>query len=101
MEKENPDGIDRRSFLKGMGAASASAALSGCGVAEKLLTGEYTDEFLQGHFREMSADEIERVRNRLADKYREKYGRDFVVGAEPPYPNVLFAYGLDISRCIG
>jgi molybdopterin-containing oxidoreductase family iron-sulfur binding subunit len=37
----------------------------------------------------------------LEEKYEREYGIKFSVSATPPRENVLFAYGLDLSRCIG
>ncbi len=102
MKKEPGNAVSRRTFLKTAGVASASLALGGCGLGEKLLPSDDAfEEFFQSHFTEMSPEEIEKVRQRLLRKYKKKFGRDFVLGTEPPYPNVHFAYALDISRCIG
>jgi len=97
MGKEIKGAMDRRTFLKTAGVASTSLALGGC----EMLQGDALEAFVQSHFSEMSPDEINRARRRLLKQYKKKYGRDFVLGAEPPLPNVLFAYGLDLSRCIG
>ncbi len=94
--------MSRRTFLKASGAASAVLALGGCGFREKFFSSNDTlKEFIQRNFKEMSPEEIEEVRQRLLKQYKKKYGRDFVLGTEPPFPNVVFAYGLDLSRCIG
>ena len=37
----------------------------------------------------------------MLKEYKEKYGREFVLGTEPPDPDVNFAYALDLSRCSG
>jgi len=45
-----------------------------------------------------------RIREGLADlerQYSERYGSSVTVSDAPPLPDVLFAYALDISRCIG
>jgi molybdopterin-containing oxidoreductase family iron-sulfur binding subunit len=97
MKKKYENAMTRRKFLKAAGIASASLALGGCGVGEELLQSDSFKEFFQSHFKEMSPDEIKEVKKRLQKKYKQ----EFVLGTEPPYPNVLFAYGLDISRCIG
>jgi molybdopterin-containing oxidoreductase family iron-sulfur binding subunit len=92
MKKAHTQVMNRRTFLKGAGGLAASLAFGGCNTIE---------EFIQSHFNEMSPDELERVKARLLQKYRKKYRREFVLGAEPADPEVLFAYGLDLSRCIG
>lgn len=100
MKKVSGDSVSRRTFLKTAGIASASLALGGCGFGDKFHS-DSLQEFVQSHFTEMSQDEIKEVKRRLQKKYKEKYGREFVLGTEPPYPDVLFAYALDLSRCIG
>ena len=86
--------MNRRTFLKTAGIASASLALGG-------YTFSSIKEFVPSHFKEMSPDEIKEVKDRLLKQYKKKYGREFVLGTELPYPDVVFAYGLDLSRCIG
>lgn len=85
--------MDRRKFIKGAASSLAALALAGCD--------EQVEEYLQKHFSEMSKEELDEARERLKKRYKEKYGVDFILGAEPPIPNVLFSYGLDLSRCIG
>lgn len=101
MGKDLEDRMNRRSFLKAAGIASTSLALGGCGFGEKMLSSDALKAFVQSHFTEMGPREMEAVRKRLLKQYKKKYGIDFVLGTEPPLPNVLFAYGLDLSRCIG
>ena len=101
MKTEYGNAMSRRTFLKAGGIASASLALGGCGFGEKLLPGDFLKEFVQPLFKEMGPDEIKEVKQRLQKQYQKKYGREFILGTEPPFPDVLFAYGLDLSRCIG
>lgn len=94
--------MSRRAFLKASGVASTSLALGGCGLGENFFpSGDDLKEFVQRHFNEMRPGDIDQMRQRLLKRYKEKYGRDFVLGTEAPMPNVMFAYGLDLSRCIG
>ena len=90
--------VGRRVFLKTMGAAGAVAAgltaLEGCDANTR-------EEMFQKHFREMNKTELDAVLQRLERRYKDKYGKDFKVGAEGPVPNTLFAYALDLSRCVG
>ncbi|MCB2182695.1 MAG: 4Fe-4S dicluster domain-containing protein [Desulfobulbaceae bacterium] len=85
--------MDRRNFIKGAASTLAALALAGCN--------EQVEEYLQQHFVEMSKEELDEARERLKKKYRQKFGVDFKIGAEPALPEVLFSYGLDLSRCIG
>jgi molybdopterin-containing oxidoreductase family iron-sulfur binding subunit len=93
MKKPFEKSLSRRTFLKTMGAATASLTIPGC-------SGNM-EEFLQSHFTEMGPDEIERVRERLEKQYEQKYGKRFHLDTEPADPGILFGYGLDLSRCIG
>jgi molybdopterin-containing oxidoreductase family iron-sulfur binding subunit len=98
MRKEYSGAISRRTFLRALkvgGIASASLALGSYALPI------FIKEFVPSHFKEMSPDEIKEVKKRLLKQYKKKYGREFVLGTEPPYPDVVFAYGLDLSRCIG
>jgi Fe-S-cluster-containing dehydrogenase component len=90
--------LTRRKFLKTASAAAAFAALgvgSGCGSKKS------REEFLQEHFKEMSTAELENVIRRLESEYTKKYGKKFTVSAKEPIDATMFAYALDISRCIG
>ena len=93
MKKGHEKTLTRRDFMKGVGLATASLAMSGCT--------ENMEEFLQSHFTEMGPEEIAAVRSRLEKKYKRKYGKTFHLGTEPANPQILFGYGLDLSRCIG
>jgi len=86
--------IGRRSFFKAAGAASVSALLAACDE-------EAREAFFRQHFLELD-DQAKRERLAELERfYREKYGRDFEVGAEPAMDGVVFGYALDLSRCVG
>ena len=89
-------GASRRKFLRT--AATGAAAAAGIPGAAEAFDFE---SFFQKHFREMSQRDIEEVTARLARKFEKKYGKPFDVAATGPIDNVVFGYGLDISRCIG
>ena len=87
------DGVGRREFLTALGLGVA-AILSGC-------TPEVREEFLRRRFRELTPAEID---ERIAEVKREvarRFGREATVGAAPALADTSFAYGLDLSRCIG
>jgi len=88
--------VTRRSFLKGSAIGAAAAALPAANAEASIW-----EAFFQKHFREMNADEVQRVLERLERELAEKFGVDIKVKATKPLPGVLFGYGLDISRCIG
>jgi molybdopterin-containing oxidoreductase family iron-sulfur binding subunit len=49
----------------------------------------------------MTKEEIQQTVDRLQADYKQKYGKEFVVGTESPIDATLFGYALDIQRCIG
>lgn len=85
--------VSRRVFL-GAAVATVAGALTGCDHISEA-------EFLQRNFRELSKQEVKDVIARLEQEYKEKFGQDVYVGNEPPIPGVIFAYALDLSRCVG
>ena len=87
-------GESRRGFIKLMAEGAGLALLSSCGV-------EIRERFLEKHFRELSPAELEARVHHLEREYKKQYGVEFRVGAEPPIDGVVFAYALDLSRCIG
>jgi molybdopterin-containing oxidoreductase family iron-sulfur binding subunit len=89
-------GASRREFLKT--AATGAAAVVGAPGAAQAFDFE---SFLQKNFRQMSDDEIDEVVDRLSRKYSQQYGKDVTVDAVGPMDDVVYGYGLDISRCIG
>ncbi len=82
---------NRRTFLAGAAGVLGMLAVSSCSW----------QEFVQDNFQRMTKEEIEQTVDRLRKEYKEKYGKDFVVGTEGPIDHTLFGYALDIQRCIG
>jgi Fe-S-cluster-containing dehydrogenase component len=89
----NGEGVlpNRRTFLAGVAGLLGAMAVSSCSW----------QEFFQQNFQKMSKKEIEQTVERLRAEYKEKYGKEFVVGTESPIDGTLFGYALDIQRCIG
>jgi molybdopterin-containing oxidoreductase family iron-sulfur binding subunit len=87
----------RRRFLKGLAGlgltSTAVGLLPGCDRSGKF--------GLPRHFQQLSDEEIADLLADLQRRYRERTGRDFRVAADPPLDQVVFGYGLDLSRCIG
>ena len=79
MKKKYEKHVSRRSFLHAAGIASASLALGGCGLGENLLPRERLEEFIQGHFQEMSPDEINKVMTGNRNWKADGLGRGIVV----------------------
>jgi Fe-S-cluster-containing dehydrogenase component len=99
-----PDGPERpissrRNFLKSAATVGVGAVVGASAVASAM---DFDIEsFFQQNFRELSEEDLKGVLDRLERKYTEKYGKDVHVSAVGPMDNVLYGYGLDISRCIG
>ena len=96
--RNNPLGIklDRRGFIK---SAAAGLALS---VLPFKSAGAFDwDPFLQKHFREMTGDEVKKVIERLEIEASREWKKNIHISATKAMPDVKFAYGLDLSRCIG
>ena len=93
-ESESTCGPSRRGFLELLGKSSAMAMLASCDPATR-------ERFFQRHFRELTAADLERLKQRLEADYKAQYGIDFDVSTAPPIDGVIFAYALDISRCVG
>jgi Fe-S-cluster-containing dehydrogenase component len=86
-------GLGRRDFLTALGLGVA-AILAGC-------TPEAREEFLRRRFRELTPAEVEERIARVKADVARRFGRDATVTATPALADVSFAYGLDLSRCIG
>ncbi|MCA1959549.1 MAG: 4Fe-4S dicluster domain-containing protein [Desulfomonile sp.] len=84
-------GTGRRGFLAGMAGLVGATMLASCSW----------QEFFQQQFTRLTKEEVQQTVERLKAEYRAKYGMDFVVGTEAPIDGTLFAYALDIQRCIG
>ena len=91
---DEPEGDTRRAFMKMIGQASALGVLASCDA-------ETRERLFQRSFRELSPEELKRYIARLEKDYKDLYGVDVKVGTAPPIEGVVFAYALDISRCIG
>ncbi len=59
------------------------------------------DEFLQQHYKELSADDKQKVFARLATETKEKYGAKVTINDQRPIPGVKFAYAINLSKCNG
>src|SRR5690242_19882194 len=89
-----PRTLTRRTLLQYSAAAAVSTFLAGC-------SREAREAFFQKRFKELSAEEVKRVVARLEKEQLTSTGRTVSIGVEPPLDGVVYAYGLDLSRCIG
>jgi molybdopterin-containing oxidoreductase family iron-sulfur binding subunit len=81
-----PAAVSRREFASCAAAAAAGFLMTACGAKP---LNEVPNEKLLSRIKE------------LERQYSKQYGTAVTVADTPPMPNVLFAYALDISRCIG
>jgi len=88
----------RREFLRNVSLTAAAGLsiplFSSCSKEE-------AEDFLQKHFWEMTPDEKKQVIAKLEERYLQKYGRKFQISTQDAVPDTLWAYGLELSRCIG
>jgi Fe-S-cluster-containing dehydrogenase component len=87
----------RRDFMKMM----SMGALAGVSLGSLSCSQVAVEEFLQKHFREMSAEEKKQVIKRLEARYLKTYKKKFTISTQESEPGVLWGYGLDLARCIG
>ena len=79
-------GVSRREFASVAAAAAAGFLLTACGPRK---------------LHEMPRDRLRAAVKELEREYTAQYGRSVTVSDAGPMPGVLFAYALDLSRCIG
>jgi len=86
-----PADPDRRHFLRAAAVSAAAASLTACGI----------EDFLRKGFKELSPKQVARILERLEREQSAKWGQPVKVVGTPALPGVEFAYGLDLSRCVG
>ena len=90
--------LDRRTLMISAGLstmAGISAAASGKSVG-------WVERLLKRRFVELSDERREEILAELEEACRKKYGRDDItVSDTQALDGVEFAYGLDLSRCVG
>jgi molybdopterin-containing oxidoreductase family iron-sulfur binding subunit len=83
---DKPRGVTRRQFASCTAAAAAGFLLTACGPRR---------------LREVSKPRLHSMIADLEREYSRKYGKEVTVADTPAADGVVFAYALDISRCIG
>ena len=78
--------VTRREFASCTAAAAAGFLLTGCGPRR---------------LHELSKERLRQLVRQLESEYSAKYSQSVTVSDSGPMPGVVFAYALDISRCIG
>ena len=85
-DEHDPTGMTRRQFASVASAAAAGFLLTACGPRR---------------LREMPRERLRKAVADLEREYSAKYGTKVTVSDAGPMPGVVFAYALDLSRCIG
>jgi len=85
-DEHNPTGMTRRQFASVASAAAAGFLLTACGPRR---------------LREMPRERLRKAVADLEREYSAKYGTKVTVSDAGSMPGVVFAYALDLSRCIG
>jgi molybdopterin-containing oxidoreductase family iron-sulfur binding subunit len=80
------DRTSRREFASVAAAAAAGFLLTACGPRR---------------LREMPKDRLQKLIKQEEAEYAARYHKAVTVADTPPIPGVVFAYALDLSRCIG
>jgi Fe-S-cluster-containing dehydrogenase component len=97
--------LNRRSFLRtGAAAVGGIAALAAALSPLKDLKPDElptVDEFLQKHYKEMNAQEMEQALERIREQVAKRYGVRPHLRDVKPMDGVEFVYALNLSRCIG
>ncbi|MBI4890992.1 MAG: 4Fe-4S dicluster domain-containing protein [Acidobacteria bacterium] len=86
MSSQEKPKVSRRLFATSGASAAAAWVLTACGPKR---------------LHEVPRDRLRTALQEMERKYSERTGKDVKVSGAGPLPGVEFAYGLDISRCIG
>ena len=97
--------LKRRSFLKGLAAATAAIAAplgAAKAVSSELKEDNFSwEKFFQKHYKEMTNEEKQKAFQRIENEIERKYGALPHIVDPQPIPGVKFAYALNLSRCNG
>jgi molybdopterin-containing oxidoreductase family iron-sulfur binding subunit len=78
--------VTRRQFASCAAAAAAGFVLTACGPRK---------------LHEMPKERLRQALEELEREYSAQYGKDVTVSGSGALPGVVFAYALDLSRCVG
>ena len=84
--ENKPAKATRREFASCVAAAAAGFLMTACGPRR---------------LHEVPRERLKTLVREMEQEYSQKYGKQVAVSDVGPMPGVLFAYALDISRCIG
>jgi len=103
--EDGAQAVSRRGFLAQGVAALAGACAVGAAVSPLLELDPddipSLEEFLQKHYKEMTPEDKQRVFARIQEEVEKRHKVKPTLTDPPPLDGVEFAYGLNISRCIG
>lgn len=107
-QKQTPEKISRRKFMKGAAAATVTggaALASGCSPTGLLggtgnLALEF-QEYFKKHYQLMTPEEREDTVKRLEKLAKRKQNLDIKISTDNPLENVLYGYAFNITRCEG
>ena len=96
--------LTRRTFLKG--SAASVVGMAGFAAALKPLLALEEGrlsmaEILQKHYKELSPEDMQRIRGRLEREIKRDYGIRPNIGDTKAMDGVEFAYALNLTACIG
>jgi molybdopterin-containing oxidoreductase family iron-sulfur binding subunit len=94
--------LARRRFLKGLaGVAGAGAAAAGSPAWGGSTFADAFADFFQGHYQEMTPEEIQETLARIERKAQRRYGVALECRNTPPQQGVVFGYAINIDKCRG
>ncbi len=95
-------GSTRRTALKVVGATLGMAAFAhAVSPLWSIPENVSVDEFLQRHYKELSAEDKQKIFARLVDETRERTGAEVKISDQRPIPGVKFGYAINLSKCNG
>lgn len=103
-EQKNGESVmDRRDFLKrgSVAVAGVAAMVAALSPLKDLTDGVNFDEFVQQHYKELSASEIDETIERISKDIEKEYDVRPDLRDIKAMDGVQFAYALNLSRCIG
>lgn len=93
---DKPDGMDglsRRCFMRGVGAA-VGLGLAHCSGAE-------VEDYVRQHYHRLTDEDKQHIFARIEAQAADRFGVDIQISDPQPIPDVEWAYALNLSYCIG
>ena len=95
--------LSRRDFIIGSTVALAGSVFTVAALTPLLNAKEIpsANQFFQQHYQRLSGDDKKVLFQRIEKQIEKKYGIHPTISDPPPIAGVVFAYSLNIGRCIG